>query len=1094
MGSKGSTSTSSSAPPKEVLEEYKNVVNRANQVADLPLNQYTGATLAGFSPMQNAAFQNINNAQGAYQPYFNAASGLINQGTQQYTPMAYNAENLQQFQNPYTQNVINSTMANMDIENAKAQQGLTSNAIAKGAWGGDRSGLVKNDLARQQALANGQVIAGLENQGFQNAQNQFNTQNQMGLQSAGLNSQNAFTGAGQYGALGTNALNNTLNAANAQYGAGEAQQNLEQNALNIPYQMFQQQQQYPFQTTQWLSNIAQGIGGQMGMNQTSTQPSGNGLSSIIGTGLGIAGLFMADGGAVGYADGGVPDMNFSIVPQTDSHPSAAISYPSPPQVQKDDSSDKLLSVGAGLYKDRHGKDAAINKDLNAAIAGDPAAFGTNASQNVNQGFFQNLANKIPHGNPVNRDAFMGEPRMASGVGSYLDTAMQSNPDVFGSQGGIGSVIKGIFGWANGGAVEGYDVGGGVGMPSIPMAPTPVYADLGMSSPWANTKAPGTMFQDMNYNPITSGTPVYAFNPPQMGVNSVAIPTLGSTLNPETPQATTTRQRGPKQPHTGGGHNRMADGGIPAPPWDLKAQEMAESGGNDFAIGPMTKYGQAKGPMQVLDSTGSDPGYGVAPMKDNSPEENRRFGREYGAAMAKEFGGDSVLGLMAYNWGPGNVHKWLDNGADISKVPAATRKYVNDITGLDIGSGNVDTAGGFLNANASAIADGMDARDTQNVAQKMAGLSPSSMPPQFAQAQQTGISGQPQVQSDAIDELRKDLDENAPSLDKGLALSQAGFAMAAGKSPFALQNIGAGAVEGLKTYADQKKRVQDYKLKEAEALRRAKVLLKGSGRGQTLQIFDQMEALNNPEGDPIKSERNLMLAGKFQEKGMTIDDKGNTIVSPGADTAAQQMAGAKERGKKNEDIAAAFPESQQKNAGEKAGEYKQNFLNNYPKVIANGNTMLRELDSFKSDPGLASSVGFLGKIPNVWPAGDRARFFSKLDKLMGEQFLQAYETLKGGGQITEIEGTKATNAMSRLQNRDLNVDDYKEAIEDLKSVLKSGMERANKQYEQFNKDLGTKSIAPDVPATDIMKKYPDAKQAPDGNWYVQKDGKWHRIKM
>ena len=26
----------------------------------------------------------------------------------------------------------------------------------------------------------------------------------------------------------------------------------------------------------------------------------------------------------------------------------------------------------------------------------------------------------------------------------------------------------------------------------------------------------------------------------------------------------------------------------------------------------------------------------------------------------------------------------------------------------------------------------------------------------------------------------------------------------------------------------------------------------------------------------------------------------------------------------------------------------------------------------------------------------------------------------------------------------------------------------------------------------FKEYPDARQAPDGHWYVQKDGKYHRI--
>lgn len=90
---------------------------------------------------------------------------------------------------------------------------------------------------------------------------------------------------------------------------------------------------------------------------------------------------------------------------------------------------------------------------------------------------------------------------------------------------------------------------------------------------------------------------------------------------------------------------------------------------------------AQGVTQVMPKTGRDPGYGVAPIRDNSEAEYRRFGRDYLGAMLKEFGGDQAKALAAYNWGPGMVAKaaakyganWLDH------APDETKQYVSKIT-------------------------------------------------------------------------------------------------------------------------------------------------------------------------------------------------------------------------------------------------------------------------------------------------------------------------------------------------------------------------------------------------------------------------------
>jgi hypothetical protein len=86
---------------------------------------------------------------------------------------------------------------------------------------------------------------------------------------------------------------------------------------------------------------------------------------------------------------------------------------------------------------------------------------------------------------------------------------------------------------------------------------------------------------------------------------------------------------------------------------------------------------AQGEMQVMPKTQMKPGYGVEPAKDKSGDEIARVGRDYLKAMVGRYG-DQVHALAAYNWGPGNTDKWLADGADMSKLPAETRKYIREV--------------------------------------------------------------------------------------------------------------------------------------------------------------------------------------------------------------------------------------------------------------------------------------------------------------------------------------------------------------------------------------------------------------------------------
>lgn len=103
------------------------------------------------------------------------------------------------------------------------------------------------------------------------------------------------------------------------------------------------------------------------------------------------------------------------------------------------------------------------------------------------------------------------------------------------------------------------------------------------------------------------------------------------------------------------------------------QIAVESGGNPNAVSPKG----ATGLMQLLPGTAKDPGFGVTPARDNSPEENVRMGVDYRNALKEKYGNlDDAL--IAYNWGPGNTDKWIAEGRDESRLPTETKNYVAQI--------------------------------------------------------------------------------------------------------------------------------------------------------------------------------------------------------------------------------------------------------------------------------------------------------------------------------------------------------------------------------------------------------------------------------
>jgi len=125
----------------------------------------------------------------------------------------------------------------------------------------------------------------------------------------------------------------------------------------------------------------------------------------------------------------------------------------------------------------------------------------------------------------------------------------------------------------------------------------------------------------------------------------------------------------------------------------------------------------------------------------------------------------------------------------------------------------------------------------------------------------------------------------------------------------------------------------------------------------------------------------------------------------------------------------------------------------PKVISTGELALNTIDQMigqrdakgnlikgeKPHPGFEYAVGF-GLPVQMVPGTEAANFKTLFDQVKGSAFLQAFETLKGGGQISEKEGEKATSALNRMNLAQTEPEFIKAALE-FKSVVQNGIANA-----------------------------------------------------
>ena len=145
-----------------------------------------------------------------------------------------------------------------------------------------------------------------------------------------------------------------------------------------------------------------------------------------------------------------------------------------------------------------------------------------------------------------------------------------------------------------------------------------------------------------------------------------------------------------------------------------------------------------------------------------------------------------------------------------------------------------------------------------------------------------------------------------------------------------------------------------------------------------------------------------------------------------------------------------PAARAKNAAEAAATVTKNRIEAQqalPKIEASAvsnlaliEQMIGANDGSKGQHrGLKGAVGF-GVGERFIPGTSEANFMGLLDQVKGGAFLQAIASMRGSGAISEIEGEKATRAITRLSTS-LSEKEFKRAAREYADVIRTGLNNA-----------------------------------------------------
>lgn len=283
-----------------------------------PTSPYQGQSVADQSATGlTGAYDVANNQLGMGQGFLGAGTGMTNTAAglygqaAGYTPQDIEAgqlagTNLDPYMNPFQQNVIDTTMSEMWRAEQLKRQALGDEAMASGAWGGDRQGVEAAENARNFTDQRAGILSQLNSANFNNAQQMATGDINRRFQGDQAN-QAMRQGMYQFGTQGLGGLGKDAIAAGMDWYNPEWLSKLSQQGFNYgdtiaknnlqagELQRSLQQQQIDAAKLQWEQFVNQPYKGLAAITGSTINPGGTkttqnpGALGILGAGISAAG-------------------------------------------------------------------------------------------------------------------------------------------------------------------------------------------------------------------------------------------------------------------------------------------------------------------------------------------------------------------------------------------------------------------------------------------------------------------------------------------------------------------------------------------------------------------------------------------------------------------------------------------------------------------------------------------------------------------------------------------------------------------------------------------------------------------------------------
>ena len=318
------------APEIEALK--LGLIQSAKNLSDTQI-QLPEQQIAGLTGLQQqaATLGQATGGVGGYQPYLTSGSqtlgtGLGTLGTalgtlgQSQTPITaaqqaisgsgqlFAPTDLSAYTNPYQQQVIDTTLAEMNRQAEISRNNLAAQGVGAGAFGGSRFGIAGAELDRGLADSQARALAQLNAQNynqalgasqtaFENQQRRQQQQSQLygGGQQAGIAGQQAGIGGQQLG-LGQLAQTSGLKDIALMSQLGQEQQRQQQSELDAARVNEQKQLYEPYSRVAFLSDIYKGAPSTqttLGSQVSPSAPTPSAFQQIAGVGTGLLGTAAA---------------------------------------------------------------------------------------------------------------------------------------------------------------------------------------------------------------------------------------------------------------------------------------------------------------------------------------------------------------------------------------------------------------------------------------------------------------------------------------------------------------------------------------------------------------------------------------------------------------------------------------------------------------------------------------------------------------------------------------------------------------------------------------------------------------------------------